>query len=123
MIHSELLPDQGILLISPEGPLQKSDFVMLTNLVDPYIETNGELHGILIHTQSFPGWTDFAALSSHLKFVKDHHQHITKVAAVTDSGFLSIMPTIVSHFIHAEVRHFDYKDKESALIWLQDLDI
>lgn len=123
MIHSELLSDQGILLITPEGPLQESDFVMLTKLVDPYIETNGELHGILIHTQSFPGWTDFAALLSHLKFVKDHHQHIAKVAAVTDNGFLSVMPAIVSHFVHAEVRHFDYNDKESALKWLQNLNI
>jgi hypothetical protein len=56
---------------------------------------------------------------AHLKFVKNHHRHIAKVAAVTDSGFLTIMPSIVSHFVHAQVRHFDYDDKESALKWLQ----
>ncbi len=123
MIHSELLEDQGILIITPEGSLQESDFVRLAGLVDPFIESRGKLNGILIHTQSFPGWADFAALLSHLKFVKNHHQHVERVAAVTDSGFLAIMPSIVSHFIQAEVRHFDYADKESALIWLQRFDI
>ena len=123
MIHPELLSNQGILIITPEGPLQKSDFENLALLVDPFIEAQGELRGILIHAESFPGWADFAALLSHLKFVKNHHQHVAKIAAVTDSGFLSIMPSIVSHFIHAEVRHFDYNDKDSALIWLQGLDI
>jgi hypothetical protein len=29
-------------------------------------------------------------LLSHFKFVKNHHRHIAKVAAVIDSGFLSI---------------------------------
>jgi hypothetical protein len=122
MIHPELLRDQGILIITPEGPLQESDFVSLAKLVDPFIESEGELHGLLIHTKSFPGWTDFGAMLSHLKFVKNHHQHIAKVAAVTDSGFLTIMPSIVSHFIHAKVRHFDFNNKESALTWLQSGD-
>ena len=119
MIHSELLRDQGILIFTPEGPLQQADFEALANLVDPYIESEGELHGLLIQVEAFPGWADFASLLSHLKFVKDHHQHVAKVAAVTDSGFLSIMPSIVSHFVHAQVRHFDYCDKQNALAWLQ----
>jgi len=118
MIHPELLYDQGILIITPEGPLQKSDFENLAKLVDPFIESHGELRGVLIYTQSFPGWSDFAALLSHLKFVKNHHQHVAKIAAVTDSAFLTIMPKIVSHFVHAQVRHFDYGDKQKALDWL-----
>jgi SpoIIAA-like len=119
MIHQELLRDQGILVVTPEGPLQQADFETLAQLVDPFIESEGELHGLLVYTESFPGWADFATLLSHLKFVKNHHQHIAKVAAVTDSGFLSIMPSIVGHFVHAQVRHFDYGDKEGALTWLQ----
>jgi hypothetical protein len=119
MIHAELLRDQGILIITPEGPLQQADFESLAQLVDPYIETEGELHGVLIFTESFPGWADFAALLSHLKFVKNHHQHIAKLAAVTDSQFLTILPAIVSHFVHAQVRHFVYGDKQRALEWLQ----
>jgi hypothetical protein len=119
MIHAELLRDQGILIITPEGPLQQADFESLAQLVDPYIKSEGELHGVLIFTESFPGWADFAALLSHLKFVKDHHQHIAKIAAVTDSQFLTILPATVSHFVHAKVRHFIYGDKQHALEWLQ----
>jgi len=119
MIHPELLRDQGILIVTPEGPLQQADFEALAQLVDPYIESEGELHGLLIHAESFPGWADFAGLLSHLKFVKDHHRHVAKVAAVTDSGFLSIMPGIVGHFVHAQVRHFDSGDMQNALAWLQ----
>ena len=122
MIHPELLHDQGILIITPGGPLQESDFVSLAKLVDPLIESEGELHGLLIHTKSFPGWTDFGVMLSHFKFVKNHHQHIAKVAVVTDCGFLTIMPSIVSRFIHAEIRHFDFNNKESALTWLQNRD-
>jgi len=40
------------------------------------------------------------------------------VAAVTDSKFVSIAPRIVDHFIGAEVKHFDYHDKHTALAWL-----
>jgi hypothetical protein len=119
VLHPLLMPDQGILILTPEGPLQQTDFEKITQLIDPYIESAGELHGLLIHAECFPGWADFAALLAHLKFVKNHHRHIAKVAAVTDSGFLTIMPSIVSHFVHAQVRHFDYDDKESALKWLQ----
>jgi SpoIIAA-like len=43
---------------------------------------------------------------------------IEKVATVSDSGFLRILPSVASHFVKAEVRHFDYHDKEKALEWL-----
>ena len=52
------------------------------------------------------------------KFVKNHHQKIKKIAAVTGSSFLSIMPQVANHFVQAEVRHFDYDDKDTAVNWL-----
>jgi tRNA U38,U39,U40 pseudouridine synthase TruA len=120
MIQHELLRDKRILIITPQGPLEQKDFETLAREVDPYIQEKGKLNGLMIHAKSFPGWHDFAALVSHFKFVKDHHQHIAKVAAVTDSGFLSILPHIAKHFVRAEVRHFDYSDKENALKWLSE---
>lgn len=119
MIHHELLRDEGILIVTPEGRLESTDFEMLAREVDPYIEREGKLNGLMVYAESFPGWNNFAALVSHLKFVKDHHRNIRKVAAVTDSGFLSILPRVANHFVHADVRHFDYGDKESALNWLK----
>ena len=118
MIQHELRRDTGILIVTPQGPLEKSDFEMLAREVDPYIKENGGLNGLMIHAKSFPGWHDFAAMVTHFNFVKNHHQRIAKVAAVTDSGFLAILPSIAKHFVHADVRHFDYGDKEKALKWL-----
>jgi hypothetical protein len=87
-------------------------------MVDPYIEQHGKLKGLLIHANNFPGWSDFAALVSHLRFVRDHHRQIERIAVATDSGVLSVLPRIASHFVAAEVQHFEYADRDAALRWL-----
>ena len=119
MISHELLRDEGILVVSPQAPLEARDFEELAREVDPYIEEKGSLKGLLIDVESFPGWHDFGALISHLRFVRDHHKKTKRIAAVTDNGFLSIVPRIARHFVNAEVRHFPHGDKETALAWLR----
>src|SRR3954447_26947505 len=36
-------------------------------------------------------------------------------SAVTNSGFLKIVPRIASHFVQASIRHFDPSEKEHGL--------
>ena len=55
MIKHEFLKQDGILIIEPMRSLQESDFDMLSTLVDPYVQENGKLNGLVIHTASFPG--------------------------------------------------------------------
>ncbi|WP_455219454.1 STAS/SEC14 domain-containing protein [Kaarinaea lacus] len=119
MLKSELLKDDGILVVLPEDALQASDFEQLASSIDPYIEDNGVLNGLMIYTESFPGWDNFAGLVSHIKFVKNHHKVIKKVAAVTDSAIAPALPRIASHFVDAEIKHFDYHDKDQAMSWLK----
>jgi SpoIIAA-like len=119
MIHFELLRDRGILILTPQGPLEKADFELVAREVDPFIAAKGKLAGVMIYAKSFPGWKNFEGLLSHLKFVGEHQTKIERVAAVTDSEFLTIMPSIVSHFVHAEVEHFGFDEKERALAWLE----
>ena len=122
MLKYELNRAEGILILEPTGPLESTDFEKLARVVDPYIIDKGTLNGLMIYAKSFPGWDDFAAFLSHIKFVKNHHQKIKKIAAVTGSGFLSIMPQVANHFIQviqAEVKHFDYDKKDAALDWLK----
>ncbi len=119
MITHELRRDEGILIFTPAGPLKSSDFEELANIVDEYITEQGALTGVMIYVESFPGWEDFGALISHLKFVKNNHGDIGKVAAVTNSQIASIMPKIVDHFVSADVRHFKYEDRQAALNWLR----
>ena len=119
MLKYELNHAEGILIIRPNGPLESTDFEKLVQEVDPYIIERGKLNGLMIYAKSFPGWDNFAAFLSHMKFVKNHHQKIKKIAAVTDSSFLSIMPQVANHFVKAEIKHFDYDDKDAALNWLR----
>jgi len=120
MIAHKLLKDEKILIVTPKGALEKIDFEKLSAIVDPYLEKEGQLKGLMIQTESFPGWDSFAALISHFQFVRNHQKKISRVAAVTDSGFLSVMPMIADHFIDAELKHFNYDEQERALEWLKE---
>jgi len=118
MITHQLLREDGILILKPSSPLESTDFETLAQEIDPYIEENGKLHGLMIDAEAFPGWKDFASLVAHLRFVKNHHQKIQRIAVVSDSSFLSFAPKIASHFVQAEVKHFSRSQKEEALHWL-----
>ena len=119
MLNHELRQDDAILVLHPEGPLEAVDFTTLASHVDAYLERHGTLHGVLIRAKAFPGWKDFGALLAHLKFVKHHHQRIEKVALVADGAFAAIMPNIASHFVHAQVQHFDLAREDAAWDWLR----
>ncbi|UCH44770.1 MAG: STAS/SEC14 domain-containing protein [Nitrospiraceae bacterium] len=120
MISFEILQYDGIVLIEPSGSLEKTDFEQLTREIDAYISERGYVKGVIIHTKEFPGWESFGAFISHVKFIKDHHKKVKRVAAVTDSKFMSIAPVIANHFVSAEVKHFDYADMETAKTWVKE---
>ena len=119
MLNHELRRDEGILVLNPEGPLEEADFTALASHVDAYLEQHGTLRGVLIRAKSFPGWKDFGALLAHLRFLREHHQRIEKVAVVADGAFANIMPNIANHFVHAQVQHFDLTREDAAWVWLR----
>ena len=119
MISFEILRDEGIVIIEPSGSLEKTDFERLTEKVDEYITEMGYINGMIIHTKDFPRWESFGAFMHHMQFIKDHHKKVKKVAAATDSKFMSIAPVIANHFVSAEVKHFDYADMETAKKWIK----
>lgn len=119
MIRAQLMPADGIVMVTPEAPLAASDFAQLAAIVDPYIAAHGQLHGLLIDAQSFPGWDDFAGLVAHFRFVRNHHQKVQRIAVVTDSTLLTLAPKLAAHFVQAEVREFPYAQRDAALQWLK----
>jgi hypothetical protein len=119
MLRHELLAEQGILILQPDEALRAEDFSAVAKMVDPYILQHGDLKGLLIDAPSFPGWDNFAALVSHLRFVRDHHQKVRRIAVVSDSKFLSVAPKIASQFVHAQLRTFDAAERSAALAWLE----
>ena len=119
MLQFDLLRDRKILVITPDGPLEKEDFERLASAVDPFIASNGKLNGVMVYTKWFPGWDSFATFVSHLSFVGSHHREVKRIAAVTDSGFLRIVPRIADHFVKAKIKHFDFDQKEQAMAWIE----
>ncbi|UCD34845.1 MAG: STAS/SEC14 domain-containing protein [Nitrospiraceae bacterium] len=120
MISFEIMKPDGIVIIEPSAALEQTDFEHLTREVDAYINEKGYINGIIIHTKDFPGWDSFGAFMHHMKFIKDHHKKVKKVAAVTSSTFMSIAPMIARHFVSAEVKHFDYADMDAAKRWIKE---
>jgi hypothetical protein len=114
----ELRRNEGILVLRPKGELEAGDFEKIAAVVDPYIEQSGGLKGLMILAEKFPGWEDFGALVSHMRFVKDHQEKIGRVAMVSDDKVLSMAPRLARHFVSAEVRHYPVSQKDEALEWL-----
>ena len=120
MIHHQLDETDSVLTVAPRGPLAADDFKALAAEVDPFIERTGGLRGLLLEAPAFPGWEGFGGLTAHLRFVRDHHRLIRRVAVVSDSPVLSHLPQLASHFVAAEVRHFPQGERAGALAWLRE---
>ena len=106
----ELLRDERVLVLQPKGELEVVDFER--------VEEVGGLNGLLIVAEHFPGWDDFAALSSHIRFVREHHSKIHRVGFVTADKVLSAVPRLASRFIDAEVKTFPMEERDAALLWV-----
>ena len=118
MLNVEIDDINGLAILTPDGPLSADDFVHVAAIIDPYIEKDGKLNGLIIATESFPGWDSFAALLSHIRFVRDHHRHVKKVALVTNSPFGDLAEDLAEHFVSAAVESFDFDELDAAKAWM-----
>lgn len=118
MLSVEIDEVNGLAILEPDGPLTKGDFESSAKVIDPYIENTDQFNGIIIHTESFPGWDSFAALASHLRFVKEHHKKISRVAISTNSVIGNFSEAVASHFVNAEIKLFSYQELEQAKDWI-----
>ena len=119
MLTFQILEDENILVIEPKGRLTQDDFRDLTKDVDLHLARTGTLDGVLIHATEFPGWENTGAMITHLRFVRNHHRLVKKVALASDIMLVTIMPKLVEHFVSAEVKGFAFDEKEEAMAWLK----
>jgi len=118
VIDYQLDKAHSILCLRPESSLEKSDFAELAKVVDPEIEAGGALAGLIIDAPHFPGWDSFGSLVTHIRFVRDHHKHVKKIAVVTDSHLGDFAEHLASHFIAADIRSFPAGQIEQARHWI-----
>jgi hypothetical protein len=120
MIEHTLDTVHSILYLRPKSALEKGDFEQLAKTVDPFIEKNGDLAGLIIEAPGFPGWEGLGAMASHFRFVRDHHKRIKRIGLVTDSALGNVAERMASHFVSAEIRHFSAGELEAAKQWVMN---
>jgi len=120
MLNVQLNEKESIVTLIPDGALSENDFQLATTIIDPFIEKSGKLNGIIIYVETFPGWDSFAALSTHLKFVNEHHKKVSCVAFVTNSLLGGLAEHIASHFVSAQVKSFSFNALDDAKEWILD---
>ncbi len=118
MLKIILNEKEALAILQLEGALSSKDFEHAVEVIDPFLEKNGQLNGIIIYTEHFPGWDSFTSLVRHLKFIKNHHEKVTHLAFVTDSIIGEFAIKIGSHFVAAEVKIFPYKALDNAKNWV-----
>jgi hypothetical protein len=119
MIEAKLFREEGVVEVLPSGALKAVDFEQLAALVDPFIEAKGELKGLMIVADRFPGWDSLGALIGHVRFVREHQKLVRRVATVSDGATLTILPLLAKHFVKADVRHFPFAERDAAMEWLK----
>lgn len=78
MFQFTLDKNQADFVIQPTGPLAEADFEASGAEVNPFIETNGALKGVVIDAAKFSGQEGFGAALDHFRFIRDHRRHIAR---------------------------------------------
>jgi len=116
-VTHRLVPESGVLVVEVSQALRAQDFDALAATADGWIDAHGELPGLVIHARAFPGWENLGGLIRHIRFLRDHHRHLRRVALASDSKLAGLGPKLAEHFVQAEVRRFGYDELEAAIAW------
>lgn len=112
-----MMPATGVLVVDVNQPLRAQDFDAVAATADSWLATHPELPGIVIHARSFPGWENVTSMLHHIRFVRDHHRQVQRVAVAADGWSAEIVPRIAEHFVEASVRAFGFDEFETAVRW------
>lgn len=117
----ELDKKLNIAIVSPSQALSEGDFKEIAKVIDPQITEVGKLNGLIIHTQSFPGWESISSMISHFVFVNNHQAKISKVALVSDSKLTSVINKVAPHFVSAKIKTFGFGKLNEAKNWIANV--
>jgi len=110
----------GILQVEPKGSLSVNDFNALAAEIDAMDDREETLKGVLIRTESFPGYEHLSDISAHARFVNEYGKRVPKVAICSDSAVTAVLSFIGKIFVDADVKRFRYDEEEQALAHLAE---
>jgi hypothetical protein len=116
-VTHRLLPESGVIVVEVTDPLRAQDFDALAVTADAWLATHHEVPGLVLHARAFPGWENVGSLLRHVRFVRDHHRTVQRVALAADAKLADLLPRLTEHFVQAELRHFGYDELDDAIAW------
>lgn len=116
-ISRRLIAESGVLVVEPGERLRVQDFDALKETADAWWDEHGDLPGLVIRARAFPGWENVAALRRHVRFVRDHHRRVKRVALAADSKVAGLVPHLAKRFLRPEVTSFEYDQLDGAIAW------
>ncbi|HPE62224.1 MAG TPA: STAS/SEC14 domain-containing protein [Thiolinea sp.] len=114
-IHPD--PTGNLVEIHLEGALSEQDFSNATRTLEAYVKTHGKAPSLLLRADSIPHWDSIAALGKHIHLVETFQKQVPKVAIVTDSTLLGMLPNLADFFLQARIRHFSRVNLDQAKAW------
>lgn len=106
------------LLLEPAGALTRRDLAALAERFEARTVATGRAPNLVVRADSFPTWTEVAALVQHLRFIVSRHKRVRRVALVSDAPALERAPRIARLLVAPEVRHFPADRLDAALAWV-----
>ena len=116
-VSHHLVSESGVLVVEVNAPLRAQDFDALSATADAWSATHDALPGVVVHAREFPGWENIASMLRHIRFVRDHHRKVRRVALAADGTLADMAPRLARHFVHAEIKHFDSDALDDAITW------
>ena len=114
---ARLIPQTGVVVVEVTEALHTRDFDEIALIADAYIQAHDKLKGLVVHAREFPGWENLDSLLRHVRFVRDHHRKVRRIAVSADGKIAKLAPRLAEHFVAAEIRAFDYDDLDAAVAW------
>ena len=108
----------GVLLLDVKNPFSGDDFRAISNIIEPYFATHGELRGVIINSKKFPYWSNVQNRAEYLNFARDNHHKFKKAALGMGGFFTKIVARIARGRVHPEVKIFKYNQIEKAQSWI-----
>lgn len=116
-VSHRLIADGGVIVVEIKQALRAQDFDAIALTADHWIQSHGDLHGLVLHAPQFPGWENLSSTLRHLQFVRDHQRKIKKLALSVDSPLADVVPSIAELFGKVEVRKFGFDELDNAIAW------
>ena len=116
-VTHRLLPESGVIVVEVSEPLRAQDFDALAVTADGWLDTHDVVPGIVIHAREYPGWENVGSLLRHIRFVRDHHRRVGRLALAADGKVAELAPLLAEHFVQATVKSFGYDELDRAIEW------